>query len=102
MTKYNELSKISVVQERIATGHLQDAQTRIYVMAGIHGHDDIVVDNQIDPYADRVIGYYTITHPSIMAGTLDESIDDFCHVVKQHLIEDGLAVINDYGILFVA
>jgi len=97
-----KLGTINVVQERIATGRMRDAATKIYVLVGAEAKEALHVTDNKDMVAaaDEVMGYYDIVHPSIMAGSWEEAIGDFIRVVERRLLKEGLAEANKYGILF--
>ena len=92
---YKKLGEIKTIQERIATGHWADEMTRVYVIRGgecYEGQPTYSMSPTNDGWPVAcVVGYYEITHSSIMAGTWEEWLTDIGRIIDRHLIEDGYA-----------
>lgn len=95
----NLLAEISATQSRIATGQDQSETTEVVIYFFEQAPDTYdpcywVKDWQQNPeylehYGFIRFGTVRITHPAIMAGTVEEVISDFCRIVEARLLQDG-------------
>jgi hypothetical protein len=91
-----KLGEIRVVQERIATGKWQDAETNFVVFRKDHlweGEPGVATEEEYNRHWTDypVVGYYTVKHPSILAGTWEEFCQDIRRIISRRLVEDGYA-----------
>ncbi len=94
--------KIRLTQSRIATGKNQDARTKLYIFE--HFDKGVYFDDKkrYDPREGfNLIGFFSIIHPSILAGTWEDFVSDAASAARRKLLKNNLAEENECGFLFL-
>lgn len=102
-----KLMTIGITQPRAATGQDQNAKFYLHLMKGVHGKDNVELENDEDakdmaswPLMAKEIGVVEVVRPALMWGAPGEIEADIKKAAYKGLEQAGIICRNEWGNYF--